>query len=460
MKSLCLFVVLFCAHTAWASPMRVDANGFLDPQGRRTLLRGFNVAGDAKVPPFRHGLEEHDYKRLAAWGVNVVRLLWIWEAFEPRKGEYHQEYLEDVRQQIRRAHGFGIHVIVDIHQDGFSRFLIGGCGDGFPQWVIPEWIKSAEPNNADRCQSWGARMAFDLDMHRAWHAFYGNHNQVRERFLAMVDHVANQFKDEPNILGYDLLNEPWGTASELKALWEDSARAIRTHDPAALIFVSPHAVTSTGIGFNHQIPQIPQAVYSPHYYDPIVLAGKHYLRQSLIPTMTRLKEEARKWGMPLFLGEFGFSPSIGRGGAFRRDIYGALDHTFTSAAQWNYTPRWTEERKDGWNLEDFSIVDQNGSRRTNFVARPYPQATSGEPISLSVHEEAEPDSTWFVYQWQNDPTKGSTEIYVGDCHTYQITTSPELDCREKGLFVSCTSFRRGPVKLELTKKISSLCVTD
>jgi Cellulase (glycosyl hydrolase family 5)/Glycoside hydrolase family 5 C-terminal domain len=218
--------------------------------------------------------------------------------------------------------------------------------------------------------------------------------------------------------------------------------------------VSPHALTSTGLGIEHQIPRISQAVYSPHYYDPLVIAGKHYLRKSLIPILKRLKEEARIWGMPLFLGEFGFSPRTGRGRAFRRDIYDALDHTFTSATQWNYTPGWTDEQKDGWNLEDFSVVDQTGSRRANFEPRPYPQTTSGEPITFTVNEEAKPGTPWFTYDWIHDPSKGSTEIYVGEQGSIQVTVSLGTRCAVKSTTLLCTSDLKGRATLHLVRSHS------
>lgn len=446
-RLLCIFFMW--AHVGWSAPLRVDQEGFLDERGRRVLLRGVNVAGHAKVPPFRHNLEIDDYKRLRGWGVNVVRLLWIWEAFEPQRGVYQFEYLDDVRKQIQFAHLAGIKVILDIHQDGFSRFLIGGCGDGFPQWAISVRVKLVTPNNAERCQSWGARMAFDQGMHQSWKDFYGNVDGMRSQFMKMLALVASRLKVEPNLLGYDLLNEPWGTPYELKTLWEDSAKAIREDHHDALIFVSPHALTSTGIPFKHQIPNIRQAVYSPHFYDPLVIATKHYLRRSLVPTLKRLHAEARSWGMPLFLGEFGFSPHIGRGRALRRDFYGALDRTFTSATQWNYTPLWTPDQKDGWNLEDFSIVDHTGMLRSNFSPRPYPQVTAGDPLSLVVREGPNVGSMSFVYQWVNDPRKGATEIYLGSRRSIKVKVTDGLRCIGDDLLLSCSSQRRGIVQIEV-----------
>ena len=38
---------------------------------------------------------------------------------------------------------------------------------------------------------------------------YDNHNGLRDKFAAFWGEVARQFSDNENIIGYELLNEPW-----------------------------------------------------------------------------------------------------------------------------------------------------------------------------------------------------------------------------------------------------------
>ena len=107
--------------------------------------------------------------------------------------------------------------MVDFHQDAYSRYSIGGCGEGFPKWTLPPSVTPATPDNSAACTNWGSRELGD-DMKSAFGAFYADSTGARTRYLAMLGTVAAALADEPGVLGYDLLNEPFDRPAQISPL--------------------------------------------------------------------------------------------------------------------------------------------------------------------------------------------------------------------------------------------------
>lgn len=56
-----------------------------------------------------------------------------WEGVEPKRGDYNYTYINVLKKIVKNCNEFGIKVILDSHQDLFSRKF---CGEGFPDWVV------------------------------------------------------------------------------------------------------------------------------------------------------------------------------------------------------------------------------------------------------------------------------------------------------------------------------------
>ncbi|KAH9255402.1 hypothetical protein BASA81_006521 [Batrachochytrium salamandrivorans] len=222
--------------------------------GRILLLRGINFG--AKTPkefPITAKVQQRTGKvsflnrpcqiaecgahfaRLRGWGFTLLRLLVPWEAVEPNApGEYDVEYLDFLQQLCRLAGQYGLAIIIDPHQDVWSRF---SGGDGAPGWTL-----QAAGFNLDTLHDTNAAVIHSIAMERnesyptmIWPTNYGKlasatmftlffagnefapktkvngqpiQDYLQEHYLAAMRQVATRLKDERNVLGFDTLNEP------------------------------------------------------------------------------------------------------------------------------------------------------------------------------------------------------------------------------------------------------------
>jgi Cellulase (glycosyl hydrolase family 5)/Glycoside hydrolase family 5 C-terminal domain len=217
---------------------------FLDGHGRHTLLRGVNLSGATKVPANPDGathlgvsvenwqhvsfvgrpapLDELDshLERIVSWGWNCLRLLTTWEAIEHAgPGRYDDAYLEYYREVVRRAGERGLWVIVDPHQDVWSRWT---GGDGAPFWcfelagLVPERFAPTGAV-AIHAQDWPENYQ-RAPVATMWTLLYGGdtfcpplagvQRELQDRYIAALAALAERVADLDNVLGYDTLNEP------------------------------------------------------------------------------------------------------------------------------------------------------------------------------------------------------------------------------------------------------------
>jgi len=165
-----------------------------------------------------------DLAQMRALGFDVIRLVLNWSQLEPTPGRYSTTYLSRVAQVVGWARQQGIYVILDMHQDQYSRYLLAsssrslpaGCtpsggGDGAPRWAV---LTDGKPS----CALFGQgdlNPAESAAFYNFWHDATVADPRGEAPGVGLEDHyigalaaLARHFEDDPAVLGYELMNEP------------------------------------------------------------------------------------------------------------------------------------------------------------------------------------------------------------------------------------------------------------
>src|SRR5215210_8781665 len=266
-----------------------NGSWFNDDQGRYLLFRGVNFASRTKLAPYlpiapleiknlsQLNLKEEiksvepELDRLKDLGFNIVRLLILWKAIEPRPNTNVDEllpegkqYLTCVKEIIDELYARNLYVFLDFHQD-IAHGVYGG--DGFPDWALATDIEHElpEPSNV-RDKKWMIKYVTNKSVKKTLTSFWRNdlthiegenkleHFPVRTHLEKTIGQTAKFFrslnngKGHPAILGIEPFNEPnpAGLPKEqfeqefLVDYYRNVDLEIRKFDPDVFIFMEPN----------------------------------------------------------------------------------------------------------------------------------------------------------------------------------------------------------------------------
>ena len=418
-----------------------------DSKGRVILLHGVNVV--YKHAPYiaypdpgePWNFDATDAARMQRLGFNVVRLGIEWQALEPGSGGPNQpqictpgtpgnahewnravaeQYLSHVAATVNLLARYGIYTLLDMHQDVYNQNF---RGEGAPNWavctnnvpIVPEagrWSNNySNPTlQAAVAHFWSNDVVGNLQ---------GNYDLVWKT-------VAQYFKNDPWVVGYDPYNEPFSTetqtASEstftgqLECFYIGKAHAASTSlangagalncpagDPANgviptiqsvdshhLTFVEPDIYWVTGGNVPSQLGPLPFAriVFNFHTYcgdrSPVTgnptdllkcLQAEETSASEQDVTRLSMSSAAQPSGPAIFMSEFGATTSVPLAGF---DVeWAGLDQLSWIYWAWKYYDDPTGSSAEG-------LVQPDGSYSpiVTVLSRTYPQAVAGDPNSV------------------------------------------------------------------------------
>ena len=417
LAALVLAAAAGAAQAAPALPLGHDGRWITDADGRVVNLHGINMV--YKRPPYAPdavGFGDDDAAFLAAEGFNAVRLGVIYSAVEPQPGIYDDAYLDRIRATVDALATHGVLALLDFHQDMYNeRFQ----GEGWPDWAVmddglPAQPASGFPNNYLLMPA----------LQRAFDHFFANDGGLQDHYAAAWAHVAARFRDAPNVLGYDLLNEPWpgstwqdcinpagcpANDAKLEAFDRRVLAAIRTVDPRGLVWHEPFVLFNQGGGTSVKALGDPNVGFSFHDYclaaerpgsDQGCAKSDDLVFQHAVDRVASTREA-------LLLTEFGATDA--------KSVLGPMleraDRNMVSWTEWHYCG-CDDPTTSGPGDKQAIVLDPakppaGDNLKTvtlDQLVRPYPQVVAGRPESWSFA-----DGT-FRARWIAG--KGSSEIVV------------------------------------------------
>ncbi|MEN9354585.1 MAG: hypothetical protein RL318_1910 [Fibrobacterota bacterium] len=239
------------------------------------------------------------------------------------------------------------------------------------------------------CRTHGVRLI--LEMHQMSSGLFHS-RAAQSRLIQAWKRIAQRYRDQEVVVGYDLANEPpEGNWRESALLWNELAdtlcRTIRSVDPETPIVVEP--VLSDPERFAQLRPigsdrgwDLPDIVYSFHFYRPYTLThqgigptfpplgatypgtidGIAYDSARLHESMRPAIEYQNRYRVPIYVGEFSCIRWAPQGSATKwlRDVTAILEHE-----NWDWTYHAYREFH-GWSIEHSEAMeDLRGEQETD-----------------------------------------------------------------------------------------------
>lgn len=217
-------------------PLRAPGGPLLvDRFGRAVLLHGADLV--YKVPPYEvevsgsgpNVLSTSELQSMAADGFDAVRLGIIWKGLEPgtdpiddpavcRKGApsargpgqfdaaTFDAYLQRLDATIALLGSYGIYSLIDMHQDVYNEAF---GGEGAPDWAV--CTDGAKPKPVLGGPDWTVNLQ-GPGVVTAYGHFWANDvvGNIQGEFDSLWSRIAAHYRDNPWVIGYDPLNEPYG----------------------------------------------------------------------------------------------------------------------------------------------------------------------------------------------------------------------------------------------------------
>lgn len=202
---------------------------------RMGIHRGVNLGGwlsqcDYSAERLNHFIEEEDFARIAAWGLDHVRIPVDYNVLEDEHGGYDAPGWERLDFAFAACGKYGLKAVLDLHKTAGFSFDKGEMETGF----------------------------------------FGN-GGYQERFFRLWEELARRYGCLDQRVVFELLNEV--TKSEFIGVWNrvagEAIRRIRVYAPNTVILVGSYHHNAAEAVKDLAAPPDDRVVYNFHCYEPL-----------------------------------------------------------------------------------------------------------------------------------------------------------------------------------------------
>jgi endoglycosylceramidase len=489
--------LLTSSHATASTKVSVSptTNSFIDTNGDTIIFHGINSVGKAA----REAVSDDQMDVMVDLGFNVVRLGFSWDLYETAPDSWDETYLDYTMDIVQRLASRGIYSFIDMHQDVWSKQYC--AGHGFPEWY--SW-----PSNSTEFQRDG-KWAFPIPLAKptygpddaysegygiisncgdaegtplgwagvyatqaisnAVQLYYNNADGRLDKFVDFWKRTAKAFKDEPYVLAYELVNEPWvgdtfadptlivpsvADKKNLAPFYDRLADGIRSVDPDTIIFYEPSTGGNIQDTFESGFDAGPggtefddRNAMSYHVYCPMLQTDIGDASKSKL--VEKVCEKASGWQ----IGVKGKDVSrLNTAGILSE--FGAIDPNNPDALKYlSSVMSNVDEYLHSWTYWYMHIDVENGNPEYKTLARSYARRTSGVVKTMAF----DIDSSEFKLEYTSAKVGGETEIFCSTKYYYEsgmdVAVEGPATFSVEGDFVRVTTTEEGqPITVTVTKK--------
>ncbi len=437
------------------------------------IVHGLNLVWKHKpyVPPAtRAGFRAADARWLARHGFNGARIGTLWAGLTPdAPGRKDPAYLRRWQRVMDLLAKQRIWMQLDAHQDQWHETY---GGEGAPDWAMvrPAPYSALPPVRAPFPTGyWTPETSTVFDN------FWANRGGLLDGWVAAWRVAARAWHDQPYLMGYDLINEPWmgrewptcmadgcpaSYRRELQPALERATRAIRTIDKRNVVWWEPQQFSSALPldTFFTAMKGERRLGLSWHSYCPAVFLESQGVPGSDVESCRdfadgrqrhALGQAARMRAVPL-MSEWGATDNVR---AVEIDADAADRHlmgwTHWAYKFWNDPTTADDDQGLFRDDRDLRSVKQAKLRR---LVRTYAQATAGTPLLMRF------DATTGAFRFRYRPDRSvsaPTRIFVSPLHYprgYDVRVAHGRLVGRTGRTLRVRATSRRPVVVQVTAR--------